>query len=69
MTACWHQRGSRLGTNDVYTETAYIKDDEVEEDKENVHHDPHDQLQLADDPPGVLQGVRQILTLLIDLHM
>lgn len=53
----------------VHIEKAYIKDDKVEEDKEDVHHDPHDQLQLADNPPGVLQGVRQILTLLIDLHM
>ncbi|KAA6427467.1 MAG: hypothetical protein FRX49_02130 [Trebouxia sp. A1-2] len=38
---------------------AYIKYDEVEEDKEDVHHDPHDELQLADNPPGILQGVRQ----------
>ena len=51
------------------TEKAYIKDDEVKEDKENMHHDPHDQLQLADNPPGVLQGVCQILALLIDLRV
>ena len=48
---------------------AYIKYDEVEEDKEDVHHDPHDELQLADDPPGILQCVRQVLALLVYLDM
>ena len=47
---------------------AYIKYDEVEEDKEDVHHDPHDELQLADHTPGILQGVRQVLALLVYLH-
>ena len=46
---------------------AYIKYDEVEEDKEDVHHDPHDELQLADHPPGILQGVRQVLAFLVYL--
>ena len=32
----------------------HVKDDEVEEDEEHVHHDAHDQLQLADHPSRVL---------------
>ena len=47
---------------------AYIKDDEVEEDKEHMHHDAHDQLQLADNATRILQGVCQILALLVDLQ-
>lgn len=46
----------------------HIKDDEVEEDEEHMHHDAHDQLQLADNPSGVLQSVRQILALLVYLQ-
>ena len=46
---------------------AYIKDDEVEEDKQDMHHDAHDELQLADHPPGILQCVCQVLTLFIYL--
>lgn len=47
---------------------AYIKDNEVEEDKQDVHDSPHDELQLADYPPGILQCVGQILPLLVYLH-
>jgi len=47
---------------------AYIKYDEVEEDKEYMHHDTHDQLQLTDHAPGILQSVCQVLTLLVYLQ-
>lgn len=33
-----------------------------------MHHDTHDELQLADYPSGILQSVRQILTLLVYLQ-
>lgn len=48
--------------------SSYIKNDEVEEDKQHVHHNAHDELQLADHPSGVLQGVCQILALLVYLQ-
>ncbi len=66
MLTCLHSNfHSRVGQQGA----AYIKNDEVEEDKEDVHHDPHDELQLADHPPGILQGVRQVLALLVYLVM
>lgn len=48
--------------------SSYIKNDEIEEDKQHVHHNAHNELELADHPSGVLQGVRQILALLVYLQ-
>ena len=62
-----HVHGQALSTRGVRT-TSYIKDNEVEEDKQNMHHNAHDELQLADHPSSILQGVRQILALLVYLQ-
>ena len=47
---------------------AYIKDDEVEEDKQDMDDDTHNELQLADHASCILQSIRQVLALLVDLH-
>lgn len=47
---------------------AHIEDDEVEEDKQDVDDNTHDELQLADHAPRILQSIRQVLALLVDLH-
>ena len=48
---------------------AYVKDDQVKEDKQDVHHDAHNELQLADYASCILQSIGQILPLLVYLHM